>query len=111
MLGLDGSFMAAAAFVCGCDAGNSFRLLDGFREWLASKIGDGANLSWQSLVLRCAFPSDRFSAGVPRDEDEEAIATETLFELIEEFFEIRQNDGLMNIFIEYAARFERKATE
>ncbi|SMD25207.1 hypothetical protein [Lentzea albidocapillata] len=106
MLGLDGSFVAAAAFVNGCDAGNSWRLLDGFREWLATGLGDGANLSWQALVVRHSL-----SGGSPNSpaelvgEGENSVAVARLFELLEEFWEVRQKRSLAGIFAQYTKVF------
>ena len=34
MWGLDGSYGQFCAFLLGCDAGNAWPLLTGFREWL-----------------------------------------------------------------------------
>ncbi|UWS71482.1 hypothetical protein [Streptomyces noursei] len=106
MLGLDGSFVTAAAFVGGCDAGNSWRLLDGFSEWLAVELGDGANLSWQALVIRHALPDGpRRSPSGPLDGEDNSMAVETLFRLLEEFWDIRERDGLSVIFARHSDAF------
>ncbi|MGW7140666.1 hypothetical protein [Streptomyces xanthophaeus] len=106
MLGLDGSYVAAAAFVNGCDAGNSWRLLDGFSEWLAVELGDGANLSWQALVVRHALPNGLWkSPADPLGHEDNLAAVSTLFRLLGEFWGIRQRDGLAGIFSRYAEVF------
>lgn len=106
MLGLDGSFVAAAAFVNGCDAGNSWRLLDGFGEWLATGLGDGANLSWQALVVRRSLLGG--SPNSPAElvgEQENSVAVARLFELLEEFWDVRRKRGLAEIFAQYSKVF------
>ncbi|GAA3688223.1 hypothetical protein GCM10022267_88710 [Lentzea roselyniae] len=107
MLGLDGSFVAAAAFVNGCDAGNSWRLLDGFGEWLAAGLGDGANLSWQALVVRHSLPggSPNSPAELVLGEQENSVVVARLFELLEEFWDVRQKRGLAEIFAQYTKVF------
>jgi hypothetical protein len=107
MLGLDGSFVAASAFVAGCDAGNSWRLLDGFSEWLATKLRDGANLSWQALVIRHAARNGvvKSSAGIS-DSDENSAVVDVLFDLLAEFWNERQKVGLAEIFMKNAEVFD-----
>lgn len=106
MLGLDGSYVAAAAFVTGCDAGNSWRLLDGFSEWLAVELGEGANLSWQALVLRHALPNGPWkSPAEPLGSDDNSKVVSTLFRLLNEFWDARESDGLAAIFSGYAEVF------
>ncbi|WP_433183569.1 hypothetical protein [Actinoallomurus sp. CA-150999] len=106
MLGLDGSYAAAAAFVNGCDAGNAWRLLDGFSEWLAVELGEGANLSWQALVIRHAVSVGRWRSPSARLSDaENSVAVDTLFRLLREFLNVRNKDGLAKIFVRYSALF------
>ncbi|WP_415940254.1 hypothetical protein [Streptomyces sp. 039-1] len=106
MLGLDGSFMAAAAFVTGCDAGNSWRLLDGFSEWLSTELGDGANLSWQALVIRHALPNGPWKSPTdPLEGGDNSAAVEALFRLLGEFWDTRQKNGLAGIFAQYSDAF------
>ncbi|WP_086668476.1 hypothetical protein [Lentzea kentuckyensis] len=106
MLGLDGSFAAASAFVAGCDAGNSWRLLDGFSEWLAMNLGDGVNLSWQALVVRHAALGERVkSPGDISGNEENSAAVEVLFDLLVEFWNVRQEIGLAEIFAKHAEIF------
>ncbi|MFD9219524.1 hypothetical protein ACFWDI_05725 [Streptomyces sp. NPDC060064] len=96
MLGLDGSYVTVAAFVNGCDAGNSWRLLDGFAEWLAAELGEGTNLSWQALILRYALPNGpRPSPTSPLSARDNSRAVETLFRLLDEYLDIKM-DGHPN---------------
>ncbi|WP_147268083.1 hypothetical protein [Spongiactinospora rosea] len=106
MLGLDDSFLAATAFVAGCDAGNSWRLLDGFSEWLATNLEDGANLSWQALVIRHALPNfpQKYPAE-PLGDEENVAAVEALFSLLAEFWDTREKDGLAEIFSRFSEVF------
>jgi hypothetical protein len=103
LYGLDGSFEQFAAFISGVDAGNDWQLLTGFREWLIIRLGDGNNLTWPGLVLRLAFPGgwpglrDRL-----KDPDQNRIASETLFRLLDEFLARRATPGEpAGIFDEY----------
>ena len=62
--GLDGSYREFVAFINGCDAIADGEPLAGLREWLAERLGRGANLVWWELVRqihrsgRDAPPSD-----------------------------------------------------
>src|SRR2546429_8078719 len=46
------TFDQAAAFFTGFDAALEWKLLDGFREWLAAVAGAGANLTGAAWALR-----------------------------------------------------------
>jgi hypothetical protein len=110
MFGLDGSFKMATAFVTGCDAGNAWCLLNGFREWLVVKLGHGNNLAWPGVVLQICFPNEP-SAWAPYslDEQHDPAATEALFALLDEFLEVRgQHDGLRRIFEEHGRWLEQQ---
>lgn len=110
MFGLDGSYVAAAAFVNGCDAGNDWRLLAGFREWLAVELQDGRNLSWQALVIRHAFPSGPWKSPTELlGNDDNSTAVGTLFRLLGEFWDFRQGSGLSEIFLRYFGVFGKLA--
>jgi hypothetical protein len=86
LYGLDGSFDQFRAFVSGADAGNDWRFLTGFREWLIVRLGYGNNLTWPGLVLRLAFPEDQPDLrNRLKDPDRNRIACETLFRLLDEF--------------------------
>ncbi|MEU1627053.1 hypothetical protein ABZ746_17370 [Streptomyces sp. NPDC020096] len=57
--GLDGSYREFVAFVNGCDASRDRELLSDFPEWLAERLGRGANLVWWELVRQlCAVEQD-----------------------------------------------------
>jgi hypothetical protein len=102
MYGLDGSYRCFTAFVSGCDAGNSRCLLIGFREWLITKVGEGDNLIWESLVLRLTFPEkDRSPQVSSLSSEENALASATCFRLLDEFFQEREQVGNAKIFDNY----------
>lgn len=107
MYGLDGSFKHFCVFVMGCDAGTSWSLLTGFREWLIIQLGEEGNLGWEPLVELIALPS-REEFGVPLSAHEDTVAVEALFRLLDEFLELRKHSqGLTKVFREYAALSER----
>ncbi|MFI6367974.1 hypothetical protein ACIBG0_35130 [Nocardia sp. NPDC050630] len=79
--GLDGSYREFVAFVNGADAVTDWTLLDGFRAWLAQKLGQGSNLVWWELVRQiCAHEQH-----IGRDDIEDAHLTNRALELIDEF--------------------------
>jgi hypothetical protein len=100
MLGLDGSFGQAAAFLEGVNAGQGGSWLAGFREWLIVQAGVGFNLTWRGLVLHLAFPSGLVGgAGSPLSEDDDKVVTAVLFRELDKFLEIRNTaDGLVKIY-------------
>ncbi|MFF4815792.1 hypothetical protein ACFY2K_14535 [Kitasatospora sp. NPDC001309] len=79
--GLDGSYREFVAFINGCDAMQDWGLLKGFGEWLAERLGHGANLVWWELV-RQIFVSDHGS--VAGESDDEALCSR-MFVLMGEF--------------------------
>ncbi|GAA3831905.1 hypothetical protein GCM10022226_61330 [Sphaerisporangium flaviroseum] len=91
MFGLDNTFSSMAAFLRGFDVGTDHQALDGFCEMLADKIGDGANMSWEYLVLRLAFPdnSQLWDKNRSRENNEEGLANDLLFDLLHEFIDSR----------------------
>jgi len=98
MHGLDGSCAAVTAYVLGCDAGSSGGILTGFREWLIVRLGSGSNLAWPALI-RHLTPQDRTHPLTP---DADAAAVTTLFQLLDEFMEQReQPDSLFKIYTAY----------
>ncbi|WP_157978990.1 MULTISPECIES: hypothetical protein [Nocardia] len=101
--GLDGSFGQFVAFLNGVDAGNDWRLLTGFREWLVVRLGDGNNLVWSGLVLHLAFPSQQSGwRELVADPQDNRIAVDMLFGLLDEFLTRRTEHGeLVRIFDEY----------
>jgi hypothetical protein len=105
MFTLDGSFHDFTVFVRGCEAGNDWQLLAGFREWLVTLCAGHDGLAWESLVLWQAFPDgppgrDELQAGTELN----TVAVETLFRLLDEFLHRRtEHGGLAAIFGEYLA--------
>lgn len=106
-----GHYCEASAFVMGCDAGNHFGLLPGFREWLIIRLNGCENLNWSSLVLRVAFP-DRI---VTEDEltnlsETNKTAINALFDLVIEFLNERNSrDGLASIYFRYFTWIEERS--
>lgn len=103
LYGLDGSYAQFCVFIDGVNAGNDWRLLDGFREWLITRLGAGNNLVWRSLVLHLAFPgADAAGRDVSGDAERDRAATGTLFVLLDEFLDRSQrSNGLAEIYDEY----------
>ncbi|HET9142308.1 hypothetical protein [Actinophytocola sp.] len=79
--GLDGSYREFVAFVNGCDARQDWLLLNGFREWLAERLGRGANLVWWELVRQICLAEWGSAAGEPED----TALSARMFELLGEF--------------------------
>jgi hypothetical protein len=48
MFGMDGTFHNLTTFVRGCEAGNDWQLLTGFREWLVTRVDGGDNFVWEA---------------------------------------------------------------
>lgn len=100
MHGLDSSYATITAFVLGCDAGSSGGMLTGFREWLIVRLGHGNNLTWPALVRH--LTPDGWTHPLTPEADAQAVTT--LFQLLEEFLEQReQPDSLFKIYIAYQA--------
>jgi hypothetical protein len=94
-------FAGAVAYIEGCDQGSARTLLTGFREWLLTQAGCGDNLVWWGLVLKIDDP-DRTGSGYDLSAEADADANRTLFRLIDEFLELRQEpDGLRRIHAAY----------
>lgn len=95
------SFDAAVAYVEGADMVSNGGLLNGFREWLVIRVGDGDDLVWWALVLMLAFPE----ADSPRVElakcDDQQRLINHLFDLLEDFYQERQDEGLRKIYLDY----------
>jgi hypothetical protein len=94
-------FACVVAFVDGCNEANARTLLTGFREWLVTRAGRGDNLVWWSLVAHLTEPVGSKNTST-MDADLDARAVATLFELLDEFLELRdEHDGLRRIFAAY----------
>lgn len=90
LFGLDGSFSQSVAFLLGLDLGRSGGLLRGFTEWLIVRRGRETSLRWTALVL------EEFAPGVDRaaarlDTEQSRRAAQSLFTLLVEFLELREN--------------------
>ncbi len=94
-------FDVAAGLIQGFDLASSGGLLVGFREWLVLKLGYGNNLAWPGLVFRLAFP-DSASCQHPIPGEQQKCAVDSLFGLLEEFWQERESDhGLRRIYLRY----------
>jgi hypothetical protein len=107
--GVDETYQSVSAFLNGCDAGNSWQLLNGFREWLVMELGYGSNLPWKGLVLKIALTDQEripvFDALEPHADE---IARVKLFELLEKFWRFRESRGLEQIYFDYREFLSRK---
>lgn len=81
--------MPPSAFVLGVDAGSSGGMLAGFREWLIVRLNHGNNLVWTALVRHPA-PGGFVHPLTP---EADAAAVATLFQLLDEFLEVRERHG------------------
>lgn len=107
MYGLDGSFKHYEIFLNGCDAGNEWGLLAGFREWLIMRLGYGSSLVWGALVLHLALP-DGFE--LPLNDEADKKAAGVLFDLLDEFMEDRSGaNGISEVFERYGAWAAQRA--
>lgn len=97
------TYAIVAAFVLGYDEAYEGGVLIGFREWLATRLKTGSNLSWPALVLGVCFPnSESPDDAVHTSPEAERQAIDTLFDLLEEFEEVRSKpDGLRDVFLAY----------
>lgn len=104
------TYQEASSFVLGCDAGNNFCLLHGFREWLVVKAGRGNNLHWSALVLHLALPDvpDPWSA-IASSAEHNRTAINALFDLLNEYFEAlgSNHHGLAGLFLDHRVWLER----
>jgi hypothetical protein len=113
--GLDGSFAQFCIFLNGCNAATSWSLLAGFNEWLLVRYDEETSFGWTALIKCLAFPErrrfdhetgawlDRSPLDL-RNASDNARAVDTLFQLLDEFLELRERpQGLMKIIREYVA--------
>lgn len=85
MYGVGNNLREIHAFIHGLDAGTSYRLLDGFREFLILKTGGGENLGWPSLVNLLVIGASEHRSRSPESPDEEQMVLDATFELLDEF--------------------------
>lgn len=92
------NYATACTFITGYDAAHDWRALGGFREMLIPRLGRGDNLTWTALVRHLA-PGGWADPPTP---EADAAATETLFELLDEFLaRASQHGGLLRIYEDY----------
>jgi hypothetical protein len=94
-------FATVVAFVEGCDEANVRSLLIGFQPWLVTQAGCLDSHVWWSIVAHLTEPvgPKNFRDMEP---DLDARAVETLFDLLDEFLELRgEHNGLNRIFAAY----------
>lgn len=98
------SYGEASAFVYGCDAGNDFGLLLGFREWLIVRLDGYNNLAWHALVLLVAFPGENvLEEDIVASKERTRKAIDALCDLLIEFLQMRETrDGVHKIFEQYS---------
>jgi hypothetical protein len=101
-------YASVVAFIMGCDEGTSRMLLTGFREWLVTRVGCGDHLVWWSLAARLTEPVGPKNIREMNPELD-ARTVETLFELLDEFLALRQEeDGLPRIYAAHEAWIEAR---
>jgi hypothetical protein len=94
-------FATVAAHIDGYDLGHNHALLTGFREWLVTQVGCNDQHVWWSLVAQLTPPAGHKSIRT-WDAETDALAVETLFDLIDEFLELRdEHDGMLRIYAAY----------
>jgi hypothetical protein len=93
--GIDNTYPSVTAFILGCDAGSSWGMLTGFKEWLVVRLGKGHDLAWPILVRHLTITGWIH----PLTPQSDAEAVTTLFQLLAEFMDQReQPNGLAKIF-------------
>jgi hypothetical protein len=92
------TYSSIVACIHGYDLATDFEFLRGFREWLRTIAPRGFNMSWDGLVLYCAFPDSINVREKLLDPHNERTAIKKLFELLSEFIGIRTEVGLEQIF-------------
>ncbi|MEU8222520.1 hypothetical protein [Kribbella sp. NPDC048915] len=88
MFGIDGSFRTYTAFLRGYQyAFDHPTWLDEFHSWLVGSLGTGANLGWEALILRIAFPDDpeKWRYLAPLSVAEDGAVCRTLFDRLRAF--------------------------
>lgn len=93
-----GDYASACTFVTGYDAATGFTALNGFREMLVTRLGDGDNLTPFALIHRLTF--DEYRAEL--DHEANSTAIDALFSYLDRFLELRdQRGGLARIYDDY----------
>jgi len=95
-------FDVASAFLEGFNLASYVGALVGFREWLVMRLGYANNLAWPALVLRLVFPDVESPRQFLVQNGKQKRAVESLFGLLEEFWQEWQSDGgLRRIYVKY----------
>ncbi|MFK0174035.1 hypothetical protein ACIQU5_35210 [Streptomyces sp. NPDC090306] len=84
------SFGAVVAFLYGYDIASGKALLDGFREWLAAKLGYGRNLVYWVLAEKLLFPDGRPEEPWSPETEQHAVAG--LIGLLDGYFDHLASD-------------------
>ncbi len=79
------TFAAVVGFLNGYDTASDSALLDGFREWLAARLGYGENLVYWALAKKLIFPDGHPEE--PWSPETDQFAVTGLIELIDEYFD------------------------
>ena len=95
-------FATVVAYIEGHDRAHSHAQLTGFREWLVTQVGCNDDHVWWSLVVQLTSPTGQKSIH-GWDVETDARAVKTLFDLLDEFAELRdEHDGISRIYAAYA---------
>ncbi|MDG4840286.1 hypothetical protein O7631_27480 [Micromonospora sp. WMMD967] len=89
---------SVVAFIEGCNQANAGTLLTGFQPWLVTQAGCLDNHVWWSIVAHLVEPIGPKDIR-DMDPDLDARTVESLFDLLDEFLELRdERDGLNRVF-------------
>ncbi|MGH3742093.1 MAG: hypothetical protein ACRDT1_12260 [Micromonosporaceae bacterium] len=103
---IQSDFANVVSYVNGCDQANANALLTGFQPWLVTQAGCLDNHVWWSIVAHLTEPTGPKNLR-NLDPDVDARAVATLFDLLDEFLELRDKlDGMNRI---YAAHEQWRA--
>ena len=103
------AFDAVVAYVMGYDDATYGGILQVFHEGLVVRTNGGNNLHWKGIVLCIALPDDvNPERAVLASENASKVAVGTMFDLIEQFTEDRENRGLRKIILDYEEWLRRQ---
>ncbi|WP_317441970.1 hypothetical protein [Streptomyces collinus] len=83
--GLNGGYREFVAFLNGANAASGGKLLRGFSDFLAGKIGSGQNLYWALLVAQIAAAPEPIASPDEILGAQEQVAIDCLFRELLEF--------------------------
>lgn len=78
----DLGFDRLVAFLVGLDIGDSYRLLDGFREYLLLRLGEESSVWWPGLAIKASAPHALLRPSSP---DDDRAAVDGILRLLDEF--------------------------